>query len=59
MIRKGWLRPLERVLLHSPLMCWAPFASTVYHDWLWYPLKGRGIVNEFMKSDWGELFRKY
>ena len=32
MIRKGFLRPLERVLLHSPLMVWAPFASNVYHD---------------------------
>ncbi len=59
LIRKGWLRPLEKILLHSPLMGWAPFASTVYHDWLWYPLKGKRIVNEFMSTEWGELFKKY
>src|SRR6185369_12754296 len=38
LIRKGLLRPLERLLLHSPLMVWAPFASNVYHDYLWYPV---------------------
>ena len=59
MIRKGWLRPLERLLLHSPLMAWAPLASTIYHDWYWYPTKGRQAINEFMKSDWGKLFEKY
>lgn len=59
MIRKGWLRPLEGVLLHSPLMVWAPFASTVYHDWFWYPLKGRRIVKNFMSTEWGSLFQKY
>ena len=26
LIRKGCLRPLERLLLHSPLVVWAPFA---------------------------------
>jgi hypothetical protein len=37
MIRKGFLRPFERLLLHSPLMVWAPLASNVYHDFMWYP----------------------
>lgn len=59
MIRKGWLRPLEKVLLHSPLVFWAPLASTIYHDWYWYPFKGRPIIREFMKSEWGTLWGKY
>jgi uncharacterized protein (DUF362 family) len=59
MIRKGWLRPMEKLLLHSPLMVWAPFASSAYHDWYWYPTKGTRYVNEFMKTGWGELFKKY
>jgi len=59
MIRKGWLRPLERILLHSPLVVWAPLASTIYHDWYWYPLKGKRIIADFMKTEWGELFRNY
>ena len=40
LIRKGVLRPFERLLLHSPLVVWAPFASNLYHDWLWYPTIG-------------------
>jgi uncharacterized protein (DUF362 family) len=59
MIRKGFLRPLERILLHSPLMVWAPFASNVYHDIVWYPTIGRSRIREFMRTEWGQLFRKY
>jgi len=59
MIRKGWLQPLERILLHSPLVVWAPLASTIYHDWYWYPTKGRRIIREYMKSEWGPVWDKY
>jgi len=59
MIRKGFLRPLEGILLHSPLMVWAPFASNVYHDMVWYPTIGRSRIREFMQTGWGQLFRKY
>jgi uncharacterized protein (DUF362 family) len=59
MIRKGFLRPLEHILLHSPLMVWAPFASNVYHDAVWYPTIGQARIREFMKTEWGQLFRKY
>lgn len=59
MLRKGPLQFLEKIALHSPLVVWAPFASTVYHDYIWYPVVGRRIINEFMKTEWGELFKKY
>src|SRR5918999_106457 len=59
MIRKGFLQPLERLLLHSPLMVWAPFASNVYHDWMWYPTVGQARIRAFMRTEWGQLFRKY
>jgi uncharacterized protein (DUF362 family) len=59
MIRRGFLRPLERLLLHSPLMVWAPFASNLYHDGFWYPTVGRSRIREFMRTEWGPLFRKY
>ena len=58
-IRKGPLRRLERMLLRSPLAFWAPLASTAYHDWYWYPLRGRGIVRDFLQTDWGHLFGRY
>ena len=59
MLRKGPLRFLERIALHSPLMVWAPFASNVYHDWLWYPTVGQKIIRGFMRTEWGGLFRSY
>ena len=59
LIRKGFLRPFERLLLHSPLIVWAPFASNVYHDWLWYPTVGRVRIQRFMRTDWGRLFQTY
>lgn len=59
MIRRGFLRPLERILLHSPLMVWAPFASNVYHDMIWYPTVGQSRIREFMRTEWGALFKRY
>jgi uncharacterized protein (DUF362 family) len=59
MLRKGFLRFLEKPLLHSPLIIWAPFASNLYHDFLWYPTIGKKRIREFMKTEWGNLFQKY
>ncbi|HEV8617248.1 MAG TPA: DUF362 domain-containing protein [Methylomirabilota bacterium] len=59
LIRRGPLRPLKRLLLHSPLMVWAPFASNVYHDWLWYPTVGRARIRAFASTPWGRLFQTY
>ncbi len=58
-IRKGCLRPFEKLLLHSPLVVWAPFASNVYHDLLWYPTAGRRRIRKFMKTEWGDLWKRY
>jgi uncharacterized protein (DUF362 family) len=59
LIRKGPLQPLEKVLLHSPLVVWAPFASNVYHDFLWYPIVGRKRIQEFRRTEWGALWDSY
>jgi uncharacterized protein (DUF362 family) len=59
MLRIGFLRFLERILLRSPLVVWAPFASNVYHDWMWYPTVGRHRIRAFEKTGWGELWLKY
>ncbi|MBI2156771.1 MAG: DUF362 domain-containing protein [Candidatus Rokubacteria bacterium] len=59
LIRRGPLRPLKRLLLHSPLVVWAPFASNVYHDWLWYPTVGRARIRAFAETPWGRLFERY
>jgi len=59
LIRRGPLRPLKHLLLHSPLVVWAPFASNVYHDFLWYPTIGRSRIREFSTTPWGRLFEQY
>ncbi|MGH7857712.1 MAG: DUF362 domain-containing protein, partial [Candidatus Binatia bacterium] len=59
MLRKGPLRFLEKVALHSPLVVWAPFASNVYHDLLWYPTVGQSRIREFRRTEWGALFERY
>jgi uncharacterized protein (DUF362 family) len=59
MLRKGPLRFLERIALHSPLVVWAPFASNLYHDWFWYPLIGKRRIRAFSRTPWGRLFESY
>jgi uncharacterized protein (DUF362 family) len=59
MLRKGCLRFLEKPLLHSPLIVWAPFASNLYHDYLWYPTIGKKRIRKFIKTGWGKLFERY
>lgn len=56
MLRRGPLRFLEKIALHSPLVVWAPLASNIYHDLLWYPTVGRSRINRFRGTGWGRLF---
>ena len=59
MIYHGPLKPLEKVLLQSPLVPWAYFASNFYHNVYWYPFVGRKRVESALKTPWGELFAAY
>ncbi len=59
LLRKGFLRFLEKPLLHSPLFFWAPLASNIYHDLLWYHIIGNIRIKEFKKTEWGKLFDMY
>ena len=56
MLRIGPLRFLERIALHSPLVVWAPMASNLYHDYLWYPTVGRAKIAKFRRTKWGRFF---
>jgi uncharacterized protein (DUF362 family) len=56
MLRRGPLRFLEKVALHSPLVVWAPMASNFYHDLLWYPTIGRSRIARFRTTPWGRFF---
>jgi len=55
----GPLKPLEGLLLRSPLVPWAYFASNLYHNEYWLRFIGRKRVREAMKTGWGKLFQSY
>ena len=58
-IYHGPLKPLEKLLLQSPLVPWSYFASNFYHNVYWYPFVGRGRVRAALKTEWGKLFESY
>ncbi len=59
LIYHGPLKPLEKVLLQSPLVPWSFFASNFYHNVYWYPFVGRRRVAEALNTRWGRLFASY
>ncbi|HNS52165.1 MAG TPA: DUF362 domain-containing protein [Anaerolineae bacterium] len=58
-IYHGPLRPLEHLLLRTPIVPWAYLASEAYYDGFWYPFVGHGRVKGALKSRWGRLFAEY
>lgn len=59
MIYHGPLKPLEKLLLQSPLVPWSYFASNFYHNVYWYPFVGRKRVKSALQTKWGQLFSAY
>jgi uncharacterized protein (DUF362 family) len=59
MIYHGPLKPLESMLLRSPIVPWSYAASRAYYDGLWYPLIGNRRVKEALQTKWGRLFAEY
>ncbi len=56
----GPMRFLQRLMFHTPIVYAFIFASAIYHDSIWYPLKGKKVVNQWLKeSPWGRLFDSY
>jgi len=55
----GKLKPLEHLLLQTPIVPWSYLASRVYHDFYWYNVYGKTIVKKFLATSWGRLFEFY
>ena len=55
----GPLKPLENVLLRSPIAPWSFVASNLYHNTYWMRFIGRRRVRAAMKTGWGRLFQQY
>ena len=57
-----WFGPLKRIqklFFRTPLVYLFVFASFLYHDYIWYPLKGKKVVEEHRATAWGQLFDRY
>jgi len=56
----GPLKKIQHLFFRTPLVYIFVFASFLYHDYVWWPLRGRVIQIEFRKkSKWGRLFESY
>ena len=56
----GPLKHLQRLFFQTFLVYGFIFGSYLYHDKLWYPVKGQRIVSQWEReSKWGRLFTKY
>lgn len=58
-IYHGPLKPLENILLRSPITPWSYFASNFYHNVYWYPFVGRKRVEAALETKWGQKFKNY
>lgn len=55
----GPLKPLETLLLRTPLVPWAIFASNAYYNGYWLNVVGKRRIRDALKTDWGKLFLGY
>ena len=55
----GPMKMVQKLLFHTPIVYFFIMGSFLYHDYFWFPVKGKPKVNEWMKTDWGQLFSKY
>ena len=55
----GPLKPLENMLLRSPLVGLAYLASNLYHNGYWLNTVGRRRIAAALKTPWGQLFESY
>ncbi len=54
------LKYIQKIFFHTPLVYIFIFASEMYHDRIWYKVKGEKIVKTWeQESQWGKLFTKY
>jgi len=56
----GRLKSIHKWFTHTPLVYFFVFGSFFYHDFVWWPLKGKRIQRENVKyTPWGKLFDSY
>ncbi len=59
MVRKGSLQFLNPLLQNKIFFTFPILGSLIFHDMLWYPTIGKKRINNFLKTEWGKLFKNY
>ncbi|MHA1291742.1 MAG: DUF362 domain-containing protein [Promethearchaeota archaeon] len=59
MVRKGPLQFINPLLKNEIFFLGPILGSLIYHDMLWYPTIGKRRIKQFMKTEWGHLFKEY
>jgi hypothetical protein len=58
-----WFSPLKKfqsLFFRTPLVYLFVFGSFFYHDYLWWPIRGKRIQrNRVLNTKWGKLFESY
>jgi uncharacterized protein (DUF362 family) len=57
-----WFSPLrifQKLFFRTPLVYVFVFGSFFYHDFFWWPIKGKKIFRKWKETKWGKLFEKY
>ncbi|MDP3142753.1 MAG: DUF362 domain-containing protein [Candidatus Omnitrophota bacterium] len=56
----GPLKKIQKLFFHTPLVGLFILGSFCYHDYIWWPFKGRKIQKNLRQtSQWGKLFENY
>jgi hypothetical protein len=56
----GPLKPVQNVLMRTPLVNLFILGSEVYHDYYRWPARDRGVFESWLEhTPWGHLFREY
>jgi hypothetical protein len=55
----GPLKPLQRMMFHTPLVYAFIFGSFLYHDYIWWPIEGKRRMRQIANSEWYRLFDSY
>lgn len=56
----GPLKVFQKILFRTPLVYAFVFGSFFYHDFVWWPLKGKRIQHKACRQmKWGNLFQEY
>lgn len=64
-VRQFWFGPLkmdwlQKILFHTPMVYFFILGSYLFHDYLWFPVKGTKVVKDYLEStQWGKLWNQY